>query len=123
MTNTYLDNDRVEGYPLNLYYEGAVEDIAAYTQKYFPLWKKEFYDFYKVIEMGAKKYDADGWLAPDGKGTSHKQMHDSMFHHLAKSYSGVRLDDESQLDHLLHVATRAMMLYTRLRREIKNPQD
>lgn len=123
MTNTYLDNDKGEDLPLVLIYEGAVEDIAAYTQKYFPLWKKEFYDFYKVIEMGAKKYEADGWLDPDGKGTSHKQMHDSMFHHLAQSYSKIRNDDESGLDHLLHVATRAMMLYCRLRRDIKNPND
>lgn len=123
MTNTYLDNDLVEGYPLNLYYEGAVEDIAAYTQKYFPLWKKEFYDFYKVIEMGARKYEADGWLDEDGKGTSHKQMHDSMFHHLALSYSRIRNDEESGLDHLLHVATRALMLYVRLKRGIVNPND
>jgi hypothetical protein len=123
VTNTYLDNDKIEGCPLNLYYEGAVEDIAAYTQKYFPLWKKEFYDFYKVIEMGANKYKADGWLDSDGKGTSHKQMHDSMFHHLALSFANTRTDTESGLDHLLHVATRALMLYCRLRRDIKNSQD
>lgn len=87
------------------------------------LYKPEFDDFMQVVEMGAKKYDADGWLEPDGAKTSLKDMHASMFRHLASSSAGVRLDDESSLDHLLHLATRALMLYTRLQRGIINPAD
>ena len=87
------------------------------------LWVDDFEDIQQVLEMGAKKYAANGWLDADGHGTSHKEMHDSMFHHLAQSYAKNRLDDESQLDHLLHVACRALMLYTRLQRGIENPKD
>lgn len=86
-------------------------------------WKKEFFDVDRVLKMGAEKYKADGWLDPDGHGTSHKSMHDSMFHHLAQSYAGIRNDNESKLDHLLHVACRALMLYTRHKRLINNPKD
>lgn len=87
------------------------------------LWVDEFFDILQVLEMGAEKYEANGWLEEDGKGTTHKQMHDSMFHHLAQSYANNRLDDESRLDHLLHVATRALMLYTRIQRGIVNSDD
>lgn len=87
------------------------------------LYQLEFYDVDRVLQMGAKKYKANGWLDADGHGTSHREMHDSMFHHLAQSYAKNRLDDESQLDHLLHVACRALMLYCRLKRGIANPKD
>lgn len=87
------------------------------------LWQQEFFDVLQVLAMGANKYKVDGWLDADGNGTSHKQMHDSMFHHLALSYSNKRTDDESQLDHLLHVATRALMMFTRISRGITNPAD
>lgn len=83
----------------------------------------EFDDYLAVVEMGAKKYKLDGWLDDDGAGTSLKEMHASMFRHLANSCAGNRLDSESGLDHLLHLATRALMLYTRIKRGIHNPKD
>ncbi len=83
----------------------------------------EFDDFYKVIELGAKKYAVRNWLEPNGSCTSHKDMHSSMFRHLASSSTGVRLDNETGLDHLLHLTTRALMLYTRIQRGLVNPRD
>jgi hypothetical protein len=91
--------------------------------------KKEMMDFILVLEMGAKKYEIDGWLKPDGAGSSEKEMHASMFRHLAKSLASgganprLVVDAESGLDHLLHVATRALMLYTRRKRGIVNTSD
>ncbi len=87
------------------------------------LFEVDFLDFMKVVEMGAAKYEPKGWLDSDGKGTSHEQMHNSMFHHLARSYAGDRIDDESNLDHLLHLATRALMMYTRIKRDIYHTTD
>jgi hypothetical protein len=84
---------------------------------------KEFHDVFKVVDMGANKYSPNGWLDPSGKGQSYKENHDSMFHHLSKSYSGERTDPESQLDHYLHLACRALMAYTRLKRGIKYPGE
>lgn len=87
------------------------------------LWQPEFYDVDKVWEAGAKKYGALNWLNSDGKRSTFKEYHDSAFHHLAQSYSKIRNDDETGLDHLLHVAANALMLYTRLKRGIKHPLD
>lgn len=94
------------------------------------LLKKDMLDFIKVLEMGARKYEPNGWLLPDGAGTSEKEMHASMFRHLSKSavygelfLKDAQLDDESELDHLLHVACRALMLYTRRKRKITHSQD
>ncbi len=86
-------------------------------------WQKEFFDVNKILAMGAGKYKKDGWLDEDGKGTSHQHMHDSMFHHLSNSFAGVTVDEESLEDHLLHLACRALMLYTRRKRGIVNPLD
>jgi hypothetical protein len=97
---------------------------------------KEFFDVVKVLEMGAKKHGNSNWLEPDGKKSSFKEMHDSMFHHLAESYAqglyGImdidegreyRHDCESKLDPLLHLACRALMVYTRIQRDIKHKDD
>lgn len=62
-----------------------------------------------VMEMGAKKYGKDNWLHPNGKSKSHVEMHNSMFHHIAESYTGSRQDKESTLDPLKHAACRALM--------------
>lgn len=83
------------------------------------LWQPEFYDVIKVLEMGAKKHGANNWLDPNGKKADHKSMHDSMFHHLAESFSGSRKDTESGLDPLLHLACRALMSYTRKKRGLE----
>lgn len=83
----------------------------------------EFLDFLDVLKMGADKHGNANWLNADGKKSSHKEMHDSMFHHLSNSFAGVRIDNDSGLDHLLHLASRALMMYTRLKRGIKHPND
>jgi hypothetical protein len=83
----------------------------------------EFLDFLEVLKMGAAKHGNANWIQINGKKSSHKDMHDSMFHHLSLSYANRRLDGESGLDHLLHLASRALMLYTRLKRGMTHPED
>lgn len=81
---------------------------------------KELYHFIKVLDFGYKKY-GDGKIARSSQLLSHtspkldhKSMHESMFRHLAKSQCGIRLDDESGYDHLLHLACRALICYYRI---------
>lgn len=83
----------------------------------------EMLDFLQVMIMGAKKHGANNWLDADGKKSSHKDMHASMFRHLAASSAGVRTDEESGMDHLLHLMTRAGMYYTRLKRGLIHSAD
>jgi hypothetical protein len=100
------------------YIQNAKNSISLLTEKGITL-PPELFDFIKVIEMGASKYEADGWLKPDGVGTSEKEMHASMSRHLAHSFANPdKLDLDSDLDHLLHLACRALMLYTRRVRSI-----
>lgn len=84
---------------------------------------EEFFDFLDIIDIGAKKYAPNNWLEPDGMRSSHKDMHDSIFHHIAESYSGFREDQQSGKDPLLHAACRILMLYTRKKRGIKHSND
>ena len=93
------------------------------TTKNQDLWRWEFEDFIKVLEFGAEKHGKSNWLDPNGKKSSFVQMHNSMFHHLSESFSGHRIDLESGLDPLLHLACRALMLYTRLQLGIKHSED
>lgn len=86
-------------------------------------WRPEFEEFLDVMMFGAEKYEMDGWLKHDGKSSDHKSMHSSIMRHVALSFANVRIDDESGLDHLLHVITRATMLYTRMKRGIVHPLD
>lgn len=81
---------------------------------------KEFMDVYKIIDMGAVKYAPNSWLDYDNPSVQHRANHESMFRHLAHSQTGDRLDYESEEDHLLHLACRALMQYTRLKRGIKD---
>ena len=80
----------------------------------------EFNDMLKVLEMGAKKYEVDGWLKTDKKSFNDRDNHASMSRHLAEYYMGVKNDEDSDLDPLLHLATRALMAYTRRKRGIRN---
>lgn len=82
------------------------------------LMETEFLDFLKVLEFGAKKHGNYNWLDSKGTKSSHKDMHASMFRHLADSSAGIREDAETGLDPLLHLASRALMMYTRLKRGI-----
>ena len=94
----------------------------------------EMFDFLQVVAMGARKYEMNNWLEPNGKSTSNKDMFSSCSRHLAESYAGemldfetggliLPLDKESGLDPLLHVQTRCAMKYTRRKRGINNPND
>jgi hypothetical protein len=83
----------------------------------------ELYDIMKVYEMGARKHGANSYLEPDGPKSSHKDMHASMFRHLAESSAGEVIDYESGLHPLLHLAARAIMAYTRYERDIVHSDD
>lgn len=83
----------------------------------------EFLDFLKVLEFGARKHGDSNWLEPNGRKCSHKEMHASMFRHLADSSSGALEDHETGFDPLLHLAARAMMMYARRRRGIRHKDD
>ena len=113
---------------------GPHHGIVTYTPGLSYSVPEEFNDYLKVMEMGANKHGADNWLEPNGSKSSFKQMHDSMFHHLAESFAAglelegsfkikLREDSESGLDPLLHVICRAQMMYTRLKRGIKHKDD
>jgi hypothetical protein len=132
----YYDKDTVKA-ATNVVIQCFVDDkvsIPALTEKLCEIlsntnsfvtdnWHPEFNDFYRIIEMGAKKYERNNWLEKNGKSTSHKDIHASMFRHLANSQANNRLDIESGEDHLLHLICRAMMCYTRLKRNLVHPDD
>jgi hypothetical protein len=84
---------------------------------------QEFNDYKEILEMGARKYGNLNWLKADGTKSSHTDMHASMFRHLAESSAGIREDHESGMDPLLHLACRALMMYTRLQRNIVHKDD
>lgn len=88
----------------------------------------EFYDVVKVLEHGLDKgYAEDGWLAPDGPTMDVKSQAGSMQRHLSKALygdvMGNKIDTDSGLHHALHLACRALMLYTRYRRGVQHPKD
>lgn len=97
------------------------------TQDKISLLENEFLDVAYVVELGARKYKDKNWLEPAGKKSSFKEMHESMFHHLAESWAqghiNHRGDKETNFDPLLHLACRALMLYTRIQRNIKHITD
>lgn len=107
-----------------------VELIYEFDSKYPLALEPEFLDFLKVVEFGRLKHPTmdkgsrANWLEPNGSKTSHKDMHDSMFHHLSRSFANInREDHESKLDHLLHLICRGVMMYIRIKRGIKNKED
>lgn len=61
-----------------------------------------------VGKMGIEKYGYLNWLKVDGIKASFTQMHDSAFHHIAQSFSGLTLDKESGLHPLAHAAWRCL---------------
>jgi len=76
----------------------------------------EFEHINNILIFGAEKHGANTWLNPGV--FQYKARHDSMFHHLAASQQGIRLDDESGQDHLLHLGLNALMGYTLTKRGI-----
>ncbi len=111
--------------------------IVDFDTKYPGALQREFLDFLDVVEVGAKKYALNNWLLPDGKRCSNKDMHDSMFHHLAESFIGYHVmahpsgihvalrpyDKDSGLAAELQLACRSMMIHTRRSRKIIHPDD
>lgn len=91
----------------------------------------EFSDFEQIMVTGAKKHGENNWLEPGGRKSSFKDMHASMFRHVAESYAAgpwafgtsLREDYDSKKDPLLHAICRCMMMYTRLKRGIIHPDD
>lgn len=106
-----------------------IDRITDFDLKYPGALEPEFLDFLDVVEMGRIKHPAPpktraNWLTENGSTTSHNDMHDRMFHHLARSFANNgRLDDESGLEHLLHMICRGIMTATRIKRGIKNAAD
>lgn len=78
----------------------------------------EFYDVMKIVEMGAKKHGKDTWLDKDNPSLETKANYASMCRHAAQSFCGEEIDEESGEDHLLHLACRSLMKYTRKKRGI-----
>ena len=85
----------------------------------------EFSHVLKVLQTGVDKgYKANGWLHDqDSPRMSHTENHDSMFHHIAESYSGMTQDTESGRHPRLHAAARCLMGYTRWKRGINSDRD
>lgn len=113
--------------------------------KYPGILHEELFDFLDVLEMGAKKYAPNNWLQPNGTKSSERDMHASMGRHWAQNHhvydvpyiagedvcQGPILkyekkypkDPESNLDPSLHLACRAMMVYTRRKRGLVHDDD
>lgn len=85
----------------------------------------EFGHYLKVLQAGIDKgYEPNGWLNDkNSPRMSHKENHDSMFHHLAESFNGAVKDGDSGIHPLLHLATRALMGYTRYMRKLESDRE
>lgn len=103
--------------------KGIVEKLAAIELKAPGCLKEEMFDFTDIILFGAMKYQMDNWLRTDGTKSSHKDMHASIFRHIAESSAGKLVDHESGLHPLLHAICREVMHYTRVKRGIKHVDD
>lgn len=95
---------------------------------------EELFDFLDILITGAQKYGANNWLEKNGSKTSHKDMHASLFRHVAESSSNppsllpdgeamTVVDYESRKHPLLHAMIRCGMIYTRQKRNIWNDSD
>ncbi len=86
-------------------------------------WQPEFDDMVKVLAFGAKKHGSCNWLTPNGSKSSTKDMHASIFRHVAQSSAGLKKDHETSLHPLLHAAVRCLMVYTREKRGLTHIDD
>lgn len=76
---------------------------------------KEMNDWKKVLLASASSghHKPNNWMDPNGSKSSQKDMYASMFRHLSESATGRREDKDSGLHPLLHLASRALMMYYR----------
>ena len=78
----------------------------------------DFLDIVSVIENGALKYGSGSYLDTNNESMEHTANHASMSRHLAEAYCGIMHDKQSGLHPLLHLACRALMRYSRIKRGI-----
>lgn len=76
-----------------------------------------------VLLNGAKKHGASNWLEPNGAKSSHTDMCNSSFHHLADMYSGFFVDADSGNPPEAHLSCRSMMHYVRRIRGLVHKDD
>lgn len=62
----------------------------------------------RVLTFGAKKYAANNWA----KGMEWSRVENSLLRHYARYKAGERVDPESGLSHLAHLACNALFLLT-----------
>ena len=68
----------------------------------------------KALQYGADKYDEDKADTPNylkGDGFLYSDLIGALERHMAKFKSGINIDEESGLEHILQVAVNAMFLY------------
>jgi hypothetical protein len=70
-------------------------------------------DVSHVVVAGGEKHGYSSWKDEDNPSLQHMSSCDSLFHHLTEVRMGVEKDKDSGLDPMLHLITRAMMMYTR----------
>ena len=83
--------------------------IGRSAKKMNNLTPKEFIRYLEeVLQFGVQKgYTPDGWK--EGDRFNPRDNHASMSRHLAEAYCGKKMDQESGLHPLKHLATRALM--------------
>lgn len=85
--------------------------------------ESDMFDWLDIVEHGASKYALNNWLEPNGTKASHKEMHDSAFHHLAESYAGLEKDKDSGFNPKLHAICRLVMAYVRQKKGLHHERD
>ena len=85
-------------------------------------------DTMKVFDFGTTKHpdsgDTPNFLIPEGNKCSLKDRGSSILRHHAEAYLNPgKLDDESNLAHLLHGIASDAILYIRYKRNIIHPDD
>lgn len=83
----------------------------------------EMFAFLDVLIPGAIKHGSNNWLEKNGSKTSNHDMGSSILRHAAEVFAGEKKDHESGMHPALHLATRALMKYTRDTRGIVHRED
>jgi len=79
----------------------------------------EFLSCYRVLDKGAEKYEADGWLKEDPveANIQHRNNVASIYRHVAAlTINPYATDSETGLLHAEHAACRLNMIITRIKR-------